>query len=86
MLNTFYLDLNTPKETVKNCMFVFYSQQQTPMRIACERYNNADASKGLKGLNVIIHLIRANADITSKDEVSAMISKICIARWFLFKS
>ena len=42
------------------------------MHWACKRYNDADASKGLKGLNVIIHLIRANADITSKDEVSVI--------------
>ena len=43
------------------------------MHIACERYNEADAWEGsLERLNVIIHLIRANADITSKDEVSVI--------------
>ena len=42
------------------------------MHIACEKYNKADASQGLKRLYVIIHLIIANADITSKDEVSVI--------------
>ena len=77
--NTFYLDLNTPKETSRPMLklyICFYLQQQTPMHNACERYNEADASKGLKCLNVIIHLIRANTDITSKDEVSVMISNV----------
>ena len=50
----------------------FYSQEETPMHIACETYNGADASKGLKCLNVIIRLIRANGDITSKDKVSVI--------------
>ena len=40
------------------------------MHIACERYNGEDASDGTKSLNVVIHLIRGNADITSKDKVS----------------
>ena len=42
------------------------------MHIACEKYNEADASEGLERLNVIIHLIRANADITSENEVSVI--------------
>ena len=42
------------------------------MHIACEKYNKADGSEGLERLNVTIHLIRANADITSKDKVSVI--------------
>ena len=46
------------------------------MHAACWSYNRADASDGSKHLNVIIHLIRGNADITTKDEVSVMISEV----------
>ena len=55
------------------CYFcIYFFQQQTPMHIACKKYSEAYEREGLKSLNVIIHLIRANADITSKDEVSVI--------------
>ena len=46
------------------------------MHLACEEYNDADASEGLKRLNVIICLLQANADITTKNKVSVMISDV----------